>query len=325
MRPRAPSAPANDAWCLTAALTKQASGRALSYLMEASAAQAYSSSTRRMAKIKTPPVALREPELEDFLRSRSDFAFEMRALAALRLLGFQCQHAATYLDPLTEKIRAFDIRAHRRSDFSVLSLAVECKQLSDVAPLLLHRTPREASESHHSVLVRLVDSTGSSPYTRSVSPSETYPPHLPVARQPDQPTMRDDGSWSSSDAATYERWMQAVNGARDLVEASATMNLGSRSVFAALPMLIVPDGTLWIVDYDKNGARTGKPLRVDATSLYLGHEWTSVATGGTLKHALSHLEVCTISGLPHRVQELSGVDGPLARAAELLGPLRDYL
>ena len=55
-----------------------------------------------MPKLKANPVS--DKDLEEFLASESDFAFEMSVLSLLRKLDFGCSHAGTYQDPVTQKI-----------------------------------------------------------------------------------------------------------------------------------------------------------------------------------------------------------------------------
>jgi hypothetical protein len=66
-----------------------------------------------MGKPKTP---ITQSDLQEFVENDSDFAFEMRVLVQLRALGFQCEHSGTYKDPITDKIRQFDIHAWRDHD-----------------------------------------------------------------------------------------------------------------------------------------------------------------------------------------------------------------
>jgi hypothetical protein len=64
-----------------------------------------------MAKLKRDPINARD--LEDFVANNSDFDFEMKVLAKLRSLDFECEHSGTYQDPVTHKARQFDIRARK--------------------------------------------------------------------------------------------------------------------------------------------------------------------------------------------------------------------
>ena len=102
-------------------------------------------------QLKDDPIT--EKDLADFVANDSDFAFEMRVLAELRSLKFDCRHSGTYQDPITDKIRQFDIRAVIDQSPSTLALAVECKNLRPNFPLLLNAVPRTAPEAFHDLLV----------------------------------------------------------------------------------------------------------------------------------------------------------------------------
>ena len=71
-----------------------------------------------MAKLKDDPITAKD--LADFATTSSDFGFEMQVLARLRAEGFSCSHSGTYRDPVTDKIRQFDVRASIDRDDSTL-------------------------------------------------------------------------------------------------------------------------------------------------------------------------------------------------------------
>lgn len=98
---------------------------------------------------KRPATPLAQHDLALFLSQGSDFALEMAALEVLRSLGLDTEHAAVYVDPITSRIRAYDIRARWIQERRSIRLAVECKNLQRTAPLLVHATPRLQSEAYH--------------------------------------------------------------------------------------------------------------------------------------------------------------------------------
>ena len=100
-----------------------------------------------MAKLKDCPISAED--LAEFARDDSNFAFEMQVLAQLLTSGFSCVHSGTYRDPVTSKMRQFDIRASMDRDRGTLSLAVECKNLRPNSPLLLSTVPRTDAEAFH--------------------------------------------------------------------------------------------------------------------------------------------------------------------------------
>jgi hypothetical protein len=72
-----------------------------------------------------PPNPITKAEIDKFVAEDSDFGFEMSVLAELRTLGFECSHSGTYSDPMTKKIRQFDLRATIERADCKLALAVE--------------------------------------------------------------------------------------------------------------------------------------------------------------------------------------------------------
>jgi len=102
-----------------------------------------------MAKLKSTSITAKD--LEEFASTNSDFDFEMRVLSLLQNAGLQCRHAGTYRDPVTDKIRQFDIRAFLHGGQYTLAMAVECKNLRDQNPLLLSAVPRTHDEAFHNV------------------------------------------------------------------------------------------------------------------------------------------------------------------------------
>ncbi len=60
-----------------------------------------------MAKLKTDPIT--PADLVEFLNTTSDFGFEIKVMKVLAGLGFKLKHGGTYIDPVTEKPRQFDI------------------------------------------------------------------------------------------------------------------------------------------------------------------------------------------------------------------------
>jgi hypothetical protein len=106
-----------------------------------------------MAKSKLKNTSITTTDLEEFVANNSDFYFEMKVLAKLRGLDFECEHSGTYQDPVTDKVRQFDIRAMKTQGSCTLALAVECKNIRPNYPLLLSAVPRTIAESSHDLLL----------------------------------------------------------------------------------------------------------------------------------------------------------------------------
>ena len=254
--------------------------------------------------------------MAEFIAAESDFALEMSALKVLRTLGFQAEHAAAYVDPVTSRMRAYDIRARLVSESRSLRLAVECKNLRPSAPLLVHTTPRLASEAYHTVVRRY--RTGGYLFHEAIRRPNIYEEGRPVGRQTDQPSRENDGGFKSSDAPSYEKWLQALNGCRDLLRELVQAPIPRSQVGVIVPMLVVPDKVLWQVEYDDEG-RISEPARmVERTTLILRHQWSAPTIMGDFAYEISHLEIVTLSALRQRVKNLAWPGGLLDGADQLL-------
>jgi len=253
-----------------------------------------------MAKPETP---LTEAELRAFASESSDFAFEMAVLRVLRGAELESEHAATYTDPITSRIRAYDIRSRHVRPSRAVRLAVECKNLQAHNPLLVHATPRQLSEAYHSVITRVRDVALLSQQSHRRSYPETvYGIKEPVGRQTDQPFKDDKGKFKSSDSATFEKWLQAVNGCRDLLEEVVRAPYFQPQANAIVPFLVIPEGVLWQVDYDDNGKVIEPVRQVEKTTLIIRHAWTVPTGYGPLSYDISHLEIVTLPALKQRLK-----------------------
>lgn len=80
-----------------------------------------------MAKYRETPITAED--LTEYVTTQDDFGLELFVYAKARELGLSATHGGTYIDPVTEKLRQYDVRASavqlpsgRRID-----LAIECK------------------------------------------------------------------------------------------------------------------------------------------------------------------------------------------------------
>jgi hypothetical protein len=261
----------------------------------------------KQQRSKGPPRPITEADVEAYLVSASDFRFEMFVLNALETYGFSCEHGGTYVDPISNRGRQFDIRARRQIPgfAGTLLLAIECKNLSEFAPLLSHRVPRKPQESTHD-LVRHDEFLGPGGIrgfdVHSRSPSLVYPSQRPVSKRLDQVKRRDDGSFAVDDSEFFDKAMQAINSANGLIQEAAQP--GQRGAFAIFPMLVVPDDRLWVQDYSADGDRIGPPCLMPSDTLFVGRDWPLSVPGRGGSFRLSHLEIVTASVMAHKVSAL---------------------
>ncbi len=259
-----------------------------------------------------------------FLESAADFSFEMRVLKQLRHLGFECEHGGTYKDPLLGKARQYDIRARRQvhldgypNDVFSLRLAVECTNLREWAPLLVHAVQRTWEEAYHDLLVRPISTSGRL-NKRRISPDQSlYRPHEWVGKRADQVVRTKDGAgFQRSDSEAWAKIDQAVSSAQALSYGVA-QDGRTREAHSIIPVVVVPDGRLWQVGYANDGTRVEEPELVPFATYFLNREWQVQSPApyhDQASFSVSHVELVTETGLAERVKHLTGWKGPFGHA-----------
>jgi hypothetical protein len=261
-----------------------------------------------MAKLKKDPITARD--LTDFVNADSDFGFEMRVLQHLRADGFACSHSGTYRDPITDKTRQYDIRAQRDRGDLTLALAVECKNLRPSNPLLLSAVPQTEEEAFHEALRFRTGPMLPHRWVEHVTGHRAaYKAGDMVGKKTDQVVRDQNGHPTSNDEATFEKLNQAVNSCQDLVQHFA--NKPTPPFHRVIvPVLTVPTGLLWQVDYDVDGSITRLPRQVERASLFYNHAWMAPSpVGETLTYRLSHVEIVTFDALGETTRAWLGAEG----------------
>ena len=107
--------------------------------------------TRNMAKLLDK--AIEKADIVEYIKSCDDFDLELFVYRTARSKGLTASHGGTYEDPITKKIRQFDVRVSAQIAEYEITLAIECKNLSMSCPLLVSRIPRSDDESFHEVML----------------------------------------------------------------------------------------------------------------------------------------------------------------------------
>jgi hypothetical protein len=120
----------------------------------------------------------------------------------------------------------------------------------------------------------------------------------------------------ASDADTYDRWTQCLAAATHLVRMATARrgpDDGQPSYTFVMPVLVVSDETLWVVDYDEKGTRN-QPTKTDAALLYVDrHQDLGTRTGQKARYHLSHLHIHTRKGFVELLNELGDPSGNRSR------------
>jgi hypothetical protein len=258
-----------------------------------------------MAKFRDQPIT--STAIREYLDSQDDFALEMRICSLVSSLGYESSHGGTYEDPVTKKPRQYDVRAYHQSDDKRVDLAIECKSLKNSYPLVVSRVPRTNAESYHQVICSL-ERDGGPIYQPNLSPCETlqieyrhssslYRPGEPVGKSTTQIGVSEKGDFVSGDAEVFDKWTQALSSLSELAGDAAWYRDHSEDGFfltVLLPVLVIPDGTLWVADYDANGLLVAEPQAANETTIFMGRDFWRPMAGS---YNVSHLHVCTVSGV----------------------------
>jgi hypothetical protein len=265
------------------------------------------------------PTPIIAEDITKYLAAADDFAFELHCFREIKKFPtLSVMHGGSYLDPVTGKSRQFDFRVWLDVPLLRVSFAIEAKNLKPHAPLLVSRVPRLAEEAFHDVLVQNHPSKQQFVQMPGQPPSPLYPSETITRHAPNSPydvgglvgkstaVIKKIGpdSFQGTDADVYERYAQALGSAYELIS-QAAYSFGHHDIVDGkavpprpcfvLPILVVPDDTLWVVDYQADGTSYEPPKQVAECTFFLGH--SPVKENQTFFYTISHLHFVTLTGL----------------------------
>lgn len=281
-----------------------------------------------MAKLKDDPIT--KEDITEYLEEYSDFSFEVSVLRKLTLLGFSCEHAGTYEDPITKKTREFDIRARKvlvddgNLQFNI-SLSVECKNLKNNFPLVVHCMPREENECYLDLIWSSEPHSYMPPYENAMRiPLKNgdcpYEKLMAVGKSCDQVGRKPQNSeLIGNDGDVFDKISQAINSAYDLIKEShyaADKNIDV--VTLVVPVLVVPNDRIWSVWYKRTGEIEREPTIESSLEYYIGKSWLVGNPPSEFKkrYYLSHLEIIQIDNIDEVVNKYTRMPS-VASSAEL--------
>ena len=256
-----------------------------------------------MAKLSQDSIT--QEDIDEFINRDDDFRLEMEVLRRCHELQYETIHAGSYEDPITKKIRQFDIRTfYRHEDFRVY-FAIECKNIRENFPLIVSRLPRDITESYHNLLyiqpTRPTDLIQSNTPQKLivVNPSDLYlvgdfigKSLAQVGRRANQ--GNNQGPIVTANEEVYDKWSQALSSAHDqLKSVYGNYRSGSSSYFAFIPILVISDNNLWVADYNKRGTLIKPAYRAEEVEVFL-HRNIYTRTN-TIAYTFSYLHIYTKS------------------------------
>lgn len=208
--------------------------------------------------------------------------------------GTDIWHGATYTDPKTELARQFDFRFKITQGDRRIAFAAECKNINPDSPVVVCGCPRVKKEAYHDVVVAHGSRTATTSRVRS---GLAYAEDGFVGKSVLRPESISDAKLRarSSDAEIYGKWSQAVASAHDLLTEAIASKQWLFTV--VLPVVIVPEDTLWTASYDPAGNLAMDPAPSTGCSFYVGHQYQlHDATRNTQPATLSHIHFFTLPG-----------------------------
>lgn len=276
-----------------------------------------------MGKLSSEPIT--QSDIKKYLSAYSDFSFEIQVLKKFVDLGLECSHGGTYEDPVTGKSREYDIRALLQKNIVRVHLSVECKNLRENFPLVVHCLQRKENENYNELIhtFKPEDKTQRNGFGVVTVPSvfeersnsikvkriSLYPKGQFVAKSADQIGKRqDNGDITSTDGEVFDKISQAINSAIDLISEAHYLDTDISPHYLTLvcPVLVIPDSSLWQAKYSDNGEQIGEPEQINHVSYYIGKGWTVGDKINSLHYTLSHLEIVTYSEIQNFIEKYLG-------------------
>lgn len=258
---------------------------------------------------RQPTDTITKEHLEEFIATQDDFALELYAYTLARKLGFNPTHAGSYVDPQTGKARQFDVQASRAcgENFHIY-FAIECKALRPSFPLLVSQIPRIRAES----FIHIVRSVGKGKNGKMALAAHAhnltdgaslYGMSEFVGKALSQVGFNGEGKLHSRDSEVFDKWGQAIASSSQLINRAASLNYVAENPWqnsAVLPILVVPDGTLWTVNYHGSDEHD-EPVQTHEAQYFIGSTQT-IDASPPAKFMLSHLHIVTKTGLERLLQ-----------------------
>lgn len=256
-------------------------------------------------------------DISQYLNTRDDFDLELFAYRTLQASGWQVAHGGTYVDSVTGKFRQFDVRARRTfSHERNLVLCIECKSLSRENPLVVSRVERPSAESFHDILL-LTPRPQIGDTIPTVAPCKSEGPSLYRAadrtgKSMTQISKKAKDEFKTTNTETYDKWSQALASSEPLIHevASTRTNLLAPTFYFFMPILLLSDETLWIVDYQIDGTRA--PPRLENEAIYfVNREFAISHPRYKGSYHQTHLHIYTRVGFDRVIRQLEHPDSRL--------------
>lgn len=226
---------------------------------------------------------------------------------------FSCKHSGSYIDPITNKIRQFDLQFEKHFNNFHIFFAIECKNINEKFPLLISQTLRKKHESYHEILKsKYLNRSGTKINLsdfENVSENKTsavkvyrnniiYQENKYVGKSVTQLYIDENGDSTSKNEEVYEKWIQVFGQANGLVNKAANIyrtNNKDNNYSAIFPILIIPNERLWVVNYNLDGNIKDGPKKEISSEIFYELE-SKFKDEYEDDFIFSHLHIFTIDG-----------------------------
>lgn len=253
-------------------------------------------------------------DIQNVILKEDDFGHEMRVGGIFTNIKFPTinfpparfmplRHG-TYIDPVTQKTRQFDYRCQitkRYDNSNNIFLAAESKNLNPDLPLVVCGRPRTDEESYHVFISRGEDEK--SRLRKVEGPSSLYKPSGFVGKSLLRLKKKDNKLCSDGDSEIYDKWSRALASSHDLAFGAVYNKPPPKSFAFVMPLVVVPDNSLWTVSYKDDGALEGGPQQVEQCEFYVDQKLLS-----GLPFVLTHIHFVTLKGLSEMLFEFANAD-----------------
>jgi len=240
-------------------------------------------------------------EIKKVILEEDDFGFELRVGSILnivnsrpvapdneRIIGGILQHGGTYKDQVTGKTRQFDYRsAIVRQDSKAVYMALECKNLNPDLPLVICGRLRNHNESYH---VFIGQEAGFPVLKKSIG--SFYRTGEFVGKSLLRIKEKNGKHCADNDSEIYDKWSQALASSYDLASDALNRTKRIQNGFV-MPVVVLPDDSLWCAELDPEGKLSKNPAKTDACKYFVEHELKI----GQSSIVLTHIHFVTCKGL----------------------------
>jgi len=246
--------------------------------------------------------------IKDTVQSNSTYAFELQVLSRLEGHGIKCVHSGAYRDLITNKLREFDIYGYAQFNVREIGfvhhIAVECKRIDPCSPLVVLGSQVASDKSSFPSPVYSLSGDNEALYTRhyanefigrSMEQMQSREVTTGKGREKISSTV-----WSLNDGDIFSKMSQAISSTTTIIKDRLTLpDQGHSETFTEVtPILVVPDGTLWVVEFTNIGDINVMPKQCNALRYFIDYRCDENTTNRTNRTVdIPHMTICTESAL----------------------------